>query len=223
MEALSTREDYVITERHLQNHSAIGSELEVLTHIFEPRFNLAVWQRPASALISDYLLFALIEIGIKGVVNVQNVTALLQDALPHVVGKEDGREALIDDIALQVDMLICLVGCNAVGLRFTPLKAAMCPKFHVDKIQIRQICTYKGPATEWLSNHVARREFLGAREEIDAKRLVMCESNIETLNPFDIALLKGDAWEGNEDKGIIHRSPAIDDGVTRIVMTLDPM
>lgn len=224
METLETS-DNVIAAQCYQNNAVVGEQLDALTQIFEPEYNLAVWQREASASITDYLAKAELETGVMGVVSTENVTALLNDSLPHIDGVEAGREALIHDVALQVDMLTCLVGCDEVGLRFTPLQEAMCPKFHVDQIQIRQICTYTGPATQWLPNHVARREFLGkgAENETATERLFMSDSDIQQLAPFDIGLLKGDAWRDNEGKGIIHRSPAVEAGHTRIVMTLDPM
>ena len=44
---------------------------------------------------------------------------------------------------------------------------------------------------------------------------------IQHLSEGDIALLKGDEWEGNEGFGVIHRSPSLNDNETRLLLTLD--
>ena len=46
-------------------------------------------------------------------------------------------------------------------------------------------------------------------------------SYIQHLSEGDIALLKGDEWEGNEGFGVIHRSPSLNDNETRLLLTLD--
>jgi hypothetical protein len=37
----------------------------------------------------------------------------------------------------------------------------------------------------------------------------------------DVALLKGERWEGNEHRAIIHRSPPVSEGERRLLLTLD--
>ena len=46
-------------------------------------------------------------------------------------------------------------------------------------------------------------------------------SRIEQVNTGDVALLKGEKWQGNEGAGLIHRSPALADGERRLILTLD--
>jgi hypothetical protein len=41
------------------------------------------------------------------------------------------------------------------------------------------------------------------------------------LNAGDVALFKGERWQGNEGRGIIHRSPVPVAGERRLVLTLD--
>jgi hypothetical protein len=48
------------------------------------------------------------------------------------------------------------------------------------------------------------------------------EDSIQCMSAGDVALLKGELWEGNEERGIIHRSPAlILAQPKRLVMTCD--
>ena len=44
---------------------------------------------------------------------------------------------------------------------------------------------------------------------------------IQTLAAGDVALLKGESWEGNEGAGLVHRSPAVKSGQQRLLLTLD--
>jgi len=45
--------------------------------------------------------------------------------------------------------------------------------------------------------------------------------DIEQLQRGDVALLKGELWEGNETAGLVHRSPAVSPGESRLLLTLD--
>ena len=44
---------------------------------------------------------------------------------------------------------------------------------------------------------------------------------IEQINTGEVALLKGEKWQGNEGAGLIHRSPALAPGERRLILTLD--
>jgi len=46
-------------------------------------------------------------------------------------------------------------------------------------------------------------------------------SMIERINTGEVALLKGEKWQGNEGNGLIHRSPAVVAGERRLILTLD--
>ena len=42
------------------------------------------------------------------------------------------------------------------------------------------------------------------------------------MPPFAVALLKGDLWQGNAGRGIIHRSPSMPlDQVPRVLVAID--
>jgi len=44
---------------------------------------------------------------------------------------------------------------------------------------------------------------------------------IQTLTAGDVALLKGESWESNEGAGLVHRSPVVETGRLRPLLTLD--
>ena len=49
----------------------------------------------------------------------------------------------------------------------------------------------------------------------------MNESDIRQMAAADVALLKGEGWQGNQNAGLVHRSPTIPPGESRLLLTLD--
>jgi hypothetical protein len=119
---------------------------------------------------------------------------------------------LSKDIAQLVDMFCCLFDLKRAGLRLTVLDRAMCPRFHVDKVPCRLVTTYQGIATEWLPHQCVDRSKLGFGNEgmSDEKSGLFQQSeDIQRLYKGEVALLKGEGWEGNEGAGLVHRSPSM--------------
>ena len=94
----------------------------------------------------------------------------------------------------------------------------MCRFFHEDFYRQRLLCTYLGPGTEWLDHSNVNRKALGKG----------CNANIvKDLNlvnrskEFDVLLLKGATYEGDE-QSVIHRSPPIEkEGTTGVLLKID--
>ena len=51
--------------------------------------------------------------------------------------------------------------------------------------------------------------------------LFQSKDHINRLNIGDVAMLKGELWEGNESAGLVHRSPELLAGERRLLLTLD--
>lgn len=83
------------------------------------------------------------------------------------------------------------------------------------------VTTYQGPGSEWLPEYAVNRAGLGAPKP-ERPEIVTDESAIQCLQAGDIALIKGSGWEGHEERGLVHRSPALADGEKRLLMTIDP-
>lgn len=103
-----------------------------------------------------------------------------------------------------------------IGLRLRLLNKAMCPRFHVDHVPLRLITTYAGAGSEWLREGVMARRRLGepSAEPTDA-------AAVERLQVGEVALFKGEKWQGNEGARIIHRSPLAAPDAPRLILTLD--
>lgn len=205
-------------------HSGMGGNSpSVLPEIFREDANFVVWHRK---------LCSSIEQAAKQVVedkpNLQlSVAVTTKSAASHVskaLGSSDPSNALSEDIAVLVDMYSCLFELKHVGLRLSTLDHAMCSRFHVDIVPCRLLTTYRGIATEWLPNPLIDRSKLGRGNQgkPDAESgLYKKQESIQRLVEGEVALLKGEHWQGNEGAGLVHRSPAMENGTSRLLLTLD--
>lgn len=192
---------------------ATNSEPSTLADIYQPDVAIAIWQRQLSSSISDYtkhLMAVSPCLQTRFIEHSQGIATQLQRELPLL----ESRRAFIEDITLMVEMFSCLFELDNVGVRLNVLRKAMCPKFHVDRVPCRLICTYAGEAgTEWLAPRDVDRVGGGV-----IPRPAATPNNIAI---GDVALLKGETWEGNEGKGLVHRSPSASELTPRLVLTLD--
>lgn len=142
----------------------------------------------------------------------QVLAEVLRDGVNLAVWKAD----FLDDLGWLVEAFFCLTGARRIGLRLRVLDKPMCPRFHVDHVPLRLVTTYQGAASEWLDESGLDRRLLGG-----AQAEVVDEQLIHSLSTGDVALLKGERWEGNEGAGLVHRSPRAEPGLARLLLTLD--
>lgn len=206
----------------MYRRAAQGTEPGVLTDFYQEDVNIAVWQRTFSpsfsSAISEFLI-ANPKVHTSEVLSPAQTQAVLKASL----GQHSPPE-LIDDIAELVDMFCCLFELKRAGLRLAVLDRAMCPRFHVDRVPGRLVTTYQGIATQWLPHEQVQRDKLGAGNNgkpDNLSGLFQCETDIQQLGRGDVAILKGERWEGNENAGLVHRSPAPAAGENRLLLTLD--
>ena len=208
-------------QESVERRAVFGSDLSVLSEIYQPDVNLSVWNREidpelkgeAEALIASHPNFQK-SLGMRA----DEAPAALQSFFP-----KQQYDALRADMAWLIDAFSYLFDLRDVGLRMAVLDSAMCPKFHVDKVPCRLITTYTGATTEWLPHDRVNRRFLGPNvPTIVGSEPGICESDdIEILETGAVALLKGESWEGNEGCGLVHRSPSIAGGPKRLLLTID--
>ncbi|WP_137167466.1 DUF1826 domain-containing protein [Salinimonas lutimaris] len=194
----------IATEIPVQPRYAVcGTTPEILADIFDPKNNLAVWQRLLPQSCTD-AIENLLNDGKRLNITQEVPASGCLDVLNHIVQLTDWPDALKQDIAHIVDMYTCLFGVDSAGLRLRTLDGAMCPKFHFDRVPCRLITTYHGTGTQWLPQTGNKYQ-----------------NSMQTLNSGDIALLKGATWPDNADGAIIHRSPPVMPGEKRLLLTLD--
>jgi len=198
-----------------------GTRLDHLVRIFEPEVQLCYVVRPRDFSIDTYLdaAWPLLGQGVRQIVRVaEGLPAWRLPDLP-------GRDALVNDIAFLVALFGDLLGCKCVALRLEVVDRPMCPRFHVDRTSIRLICTWRGPGTEWLEDACADRRKLGSGAngmDDEHSGLILSTAGIGQVPPYAIALLKGELWQENAGRGVIHRSPAVPPAVApRVLLALD--
>jgi hypothetical protein len=199
---------------------ALGEDIQVLTEVLRDEVNLAVWQRRLPAQIEDFAAALLAQ----GESLAQSMTLELAtpDSAPNLDGLVaqyadlPGQAAFLADVAWLVRAYACLLDAERIGLRLRVLDKAMCPRFHVDHVPLRLITRYAGVGSQWLEDGGRPRSGLGqpGAEPQDA-------AAIRQLQAGHVALAKGEKWQGNEGRGLIHRSPQPPAGERRLLLTLD--
>lgn len=205
----------------ISRHMAHGKQPTVLSDIYQEKINIAIWQRERpNSLKSSVKEFLELNPTFQ-----KEMTLTPQDALSRVNEFFDNKMTEVsEDIAALVDMFCYLFELKEAGMRLKVLDKAMCPKFHVDKVPCRLVTTYQGTATEWLPHEVVDQTKLGwgCNGLPDSESgLYQSESDIQQLACGDVALIKGTLWDGNENAGLVHRSPELISNEKRLILTLD--
>ncbi len=191
--------------------------------IYQQQTNIAIWRRNLPLNLQQYIADLLSQghtFQASMSVTPKNVHASINELL---FDTEDNNP-LSADITELVDMFCYLFELKHVGLRLTTLDRAMCPRFHVDSVPCRLVTTYQGVATQWLPHEIVDRRKLGRGNNglsDEHSGIYQTPNAIQQLSAGDVALLKGERWEGNENAGLVHRSPALNEGERRLLLTLD--
>lgn len=195
----------------------LSSNLSILTEALTPDVNLVVWQR---ALPVHIATFAETVLATGQPLAESRVLDLVDDEPPVLTdlaaafSDVEGHTSFVADVTWLVHAYGCLTGARRVGLRIRTLNKAMCPRYHVDWVSLRLITTYAGAGSEWLPEGAVPRDLLGTPS---AKPSMPPEK----VDPGSVALFKGERWDGNEGRGIVHRSPPASAHEGRMIMTLD--
>ena len=194
-----------------------GDHWNVLTFIYEEDVNLVIGRQllPQSAALNQ-AINALLDSPQTPALRLSGTPDQCRQAVLRDLPAVDHASALADAVYLVADAFCTLFDLEKTGLRLERLERAMCPRFHVDRVPVRLLLTFAGAGTEWLTEDNCERSQLGGGGE-------PCRSAaaIQHLQAGDIALLKGEEWEGNEGRGLVHRSPAVSGGERRLMLTLD--
>lgn len=117
------------------------------------------------------------------------------------------RDMLTGDIGALALMLAKVLNVRQVKVRLDVSDEVMCPKFHVDNVPARLLCTYRGAGTEYVPQE----------QQSDRGR-------IRQVSRGAVALFRGGAWPGTERTGLLHRSPDPAAGTgPRLLLVIDPV
>ena len=136
---------------------------------------------------------------------VRDAASEVFDASGTPVGPE--RDRLVDDIAALADIFAGLMNARWLRLRLDVVTTNACPRFHIDAVTARLICTYRGTGTQYGIS----------TDEAEPRRIF----TVPTGAPV---LLRGTLWLERPRADLLHRSPPIEGtGETRLVLVLDPV
>ncbi len=204
--------------------AVLGSHAADLHRIREPRLNLCVLGRTVAAEVEEFVRGVLLPGDLRR-------TAVCDPADPEVGGLLSGFPASASLAAFRADILVQLrlfaafLDAPRYHLKLIATGDNQCERFHVDWVRLRSICTYAGPATEWLDNADVDRANLGPGAgglPDEASGLLRPGASVRRLPLYAVAWLKGSRWPGNADGGMIHRSPRVlGSGQRRVVFKID--
>lgn len=200
----------------------VGSPGEMI-RIFEPEVQVLVWRRDSGQVLSSKPARSPGDFGFgTGFRKLFRVDDTLGKELTQAL---DRQPTVARDVLHLAELYVDLLGCEAIGLRYELVDGAMCPGFHVDRTGIRLLCTYRGPGTQWVDDRHADRSKLGPGSgglPDEKSGLFGPGMRVQEAGLCDVVLLKGSLWQGNEERGAIHRSPAVDPGQgPRVLVAMD--
>jgi len=207
------------------SRSVISNQFADLSRIYEDGVNLCLIERPLPAAIEQFVYRAVQNAGRVEIS--QPVDPLHFDfnrLWPNAAQLPD-YHLWLEDVEMLVSAFCELFDRREAGLRLRTLDKAMCPRFHVDRVPVRMICSYGGIGTEWLPEYALDRAKLGMGGcgLPDAESGLIADSTaIRQMPAYAVGLMKGENWEGNEGHGLVHRSPqptAVQP--RRLLLTLD--
>ncbi|MGR3621177.1 DUF1826 domain-containing protein [Pseudophaeobacter sp.] len=117
------------------------------------------------------------------------------------------RDRLSMDISALVELFSGIMSTRYIRLRLDVVRTNACRKFHIDAVQARLVCTYRGTGTQ-----------LGIQRENGEPQ---CLLTVPTGAPV---MLRGTKWPEYPRSNLLHRSPPIEGtGETRFVVVIDPV
>lgn len=122
------------------------------------------------------------------------------------------------DLDTLLGLWVKLVGDVPLRVQLSTIENQKCPRFHIDNVGLRLLCTYAGPGTEWIAESALDRDRLRTCSMSDAP--LRPGGQVSQVERFDVLIMKGSAWPGNGQRGAVHRSPHVH-GQRRLVLTLD--
>jgi hypothetical protein len=200
----------------------LSNQLADLCKIHEPGLNIVMVRRSPSDDLRNEIhraLEAAYPFQSAFSVDVRN----LKEDLKRVQ-KELGRESSFRSPLLFADLEILLKALHetsrsyAFSLRLDGNLPYGCKLFHADYNQMRLLCTYAGPGTEWLKNQAVDRSALGTTNE----KIMKPMAEVQKVPTYWVSLIRGELYRGGKGNGLIHKSPAAN-GKPRLIVAIDPI
>jgi hypothetical protein len=196
-------------------------QLSDLELIRKRNINLVYYKRKTDEEIASYakLMFEHGFKGINQVVSLDTMEKVVTDSLDHFGFQTVGKVRLKEDITVIGQTFFAVTQAANLRLILKVVTNNACCKFHTDAYDLRLLCTYVGIGTEWIPDEFVNRKKLihGTNEQI-----LRDHTQVKCMRPFDVAILKGEIPTRPHAKGIVHRSPSIEQaGEKRLLLRFD--
>ena len=193
-----------------------------LAALYRPDLTLVVWDRAPDPQLAAFAADVLARTPLQHELEVDAEGLDTFAALPPSLQDHPAADTFAADVRHLARAFADLTAASRLGIRLVRLTDAMCPRFHTDVVGVRLLTTYHGAGPEWLAEADVDRRFLGHRANgrDDAESgLLRPGAVVHRLPAFAVALCKGEAWPGNEQRGFVHRSPASPS--PRVLLSID--
>lgn len=215
----------IFTRPTTKDHFLYTKNLSELTVIQSNELNIAIHERKASEELSTSIdrltksSFTKLEFSLQ--LNLDTKITIKEKIMASLQQKDSLEE--LEPLYSDIESLAYLFGniCHAdfLKLHLKTVTNDACAKFHIDGYNLRLLCTYHGLGTEWTYNDNVNRKYLGEGEN---EQIIKDWTCINRLNPFDVAILKGEIPMRRTGKGVVHRSPPIEhSGEKRLLLRID--
>lgn len=199
------------------DHVRIGRSLDDLKFIRSPEVNLVLIMRPKNDKISSFIVENINNedfptLKIKGFADEVN-DALDQKFESWCARNSKGCQEFVDELKNSINSMQRLNEGAPLAVCVQKTNSQTCPRWHRDFYVMRWICSYFGPGTEWTVNSNVNRE------NLRGENILKSQEGVYSILPFWCGLMKGEL--NNEGNGLIHRSPAVGEGVWRLLMKID--
>jgi hypothetical protein len=196
-------------------HALVCANPPGLKSIHSPAVNLVRWRRQAAAALIDLL----------DDLEPAELPRLRLEQVPRATVRQrfEGYfdhdavvfAPLIDDVVQLSDLFSELAGASRIDLRREAIEGDACRKFHADVVRLRLLCTYLGPATQWVPSAAVKWDDQGAVLGVD-------EAQVRSLARFEVGVLKGRLLAASGHPPAVHRSPPIaSTGTTRLLLRIN--
>lgn len=212
----------MITENLTKNHFYYTREWDSLAEIEAPHRNLAILERHISADLKNFLQQLQNEAQVPTIqttLPLHKLKATFKQHLQQFYALNvNGYQELIEDI-YQLGRQFCqLSQQKTLKVYFAKIENSMCRLFHTDANELRLLCTYWGAGTQWVDNNNIRP--ITACANTNESRIKDL-SKVFSVKPYDVAILKGALHDQLATNAIMHRSPPLEEGESRLLLRLD--
>ncbi len=208
------------TKFNTGNHVIQSENMYEMAHVLKDKYNLAIWKRQPDENLASFvrLLISLNSLSITGRFSKAGLEETLTQQLVMMKGFP-GYNHFIEDVAMLFDFFSNLCKTENASVTLGIIDHDACRKFHVDFYELRLLCSYIGPGTEWVYNNNVNRKYLGRGEN---EQIIRKNEEVQRLKAFEVCLLKGEAGINYGKPGIVHRSPPLQDSKDkRLVLRID--